>query len=37
MQTCKSDELPAVTKLSKTLDVGFLVGSAHGSLPVERR
>jgi hypothetical protein len=35
VQPCEGDELPAVSELSETLDVGLLLVTGHGSLPVE--
>jgi hypothetical protein len=37
MQTSKSNELPAVTEFSQSVNVGLLLITWHGSLPVERR
>jgi hypothetical protein len=37
VESSQGDELPAVSKLSKTGDVSLLVIGGHGRLPVERR
>ena len=37
VQTGKGDELPAVSQLTKSLDVCLLLVAGHGLLPVERR
>ena len=36
VQARQCDELPAVAQLAEALDIGFLVGGAHGCFPVER-
>lgn len=35
VQTGQGDELPAVTQLAETLDIGLLLIARHGFLPVE--
>ena len=30
MKTCEGDELPAVSELAETLNVGFLLAGRHG-------